>query len=93
MPRHPLPYRPRPPSPCPPWRVARWKKMFLSNWKCKLECLLAKERRRRAAAEKKARKNAMKTSRLQRRLAKILNEIATVEPVESDPYLKVEMED
>ena len=86
-------HRPRPPPPCPPWRVARWKKQFLSNCKGKLGYLLAKERRRRAAAEKKARQHAMKATKLQRRLAKILNEIATVEPVESDPYLEVEMED
>ena len=70
-----------------------WKKQFLSNYKGELGYLLAKERRRRRVAEKKARQNAMKATRLQRRLAKILNEIATVEPVDSDPYLKVELED
>lgn len=93
MPRHPLPQRPRPPLPCPPWRVARWKQQFLSTYKRKFHYLLAKEVRRRRVAEKKARRNAMQTLKLQRRLAKILNEIAAVEPVESDPYLKVEMED
>ena len=93
MPRHPL----RRHLQFPPWRVALWKKRFLSNYKGKLNYLLAKERRRRRVAEKKARQNAMQTLKLQRRLAKILTEIATVEPVEepveSDPYLKVELED
>ena len=74
----------------PPWRVALWKKRFLSNYKGKLNYLLAKERRRRRIAEKKARRHAMN---LQRRLAKILSEIETVQAAKSDPYLKVEMED
>ena len=91
MPRNPLPH-PRPSSACPPWHVARWTRQ-LSNYKRALNYLLAKERRRRRVAEKKASQNKMQTLKLQRRLAKILSEIATVQPVKSDPYLKVEMED
>ena len=59
----------------------------------KYRALLAKERRRRVVAETKANRNARKASKLERRLAKILNEIAASEPVDSDPYLKIEMED
>ena len=54
--------------------------------------LLAKERRRRAVAETKANRNARKACKLERRLAKILDEIAASEPVKSDPYCKIELE-
>ena len=58
----------------------------------KYRALLAKERRRRVVAETKANRNERKASKLQRRLAKILGEIATFEPVKSDPYCKIELE-
>ena len=96
MPRHPLP-RPTPPPCCPPWRVASWKKLIethkrtMSIYK-RCRGLLAKERRRRVVAETKARRNAKNAYKLQRRLAKILDEIATFEPVKSDPYYKIELE-
>ena len=89
MPRHPL----RRHLQFPPWRVALWKKRFLSNYKGKLNYLLAKERRRRRVAEKQARQHATKAAKLQRRLAKILSEIETVQAAKSDPYLNIEMED
>lgn len=92
MPRHLLPH-PRPPPPCcPPWRVARWKKHFLFICRRALNHLLAKERRRRRLAERRARQHASKALKLQRRLATMLAEISAVEPVKSDPYLKAELE-
>ena len=96
MPRNPLPH-PTPPPCCPPWRVASWKKLIENHKRTfniykKYQALLAKERRRRVVAETKANRNARKASKLERRLAKILNEIAASERVKSDPYCKIELE-
>ena len=46
----------------------------------------------RVVAETKANRNARKACKLERRLAKILAEIAAFEPVKSDPYCKIELE-
>ena len=96
MPRNPLPH-PTPPPCCPPWRAASWKKLIENHKRTfsiyrKYRALLAKERRRRAVAETKANRNARKACKLERRLAKILDEIATSEPAKSDPYCKIELE-
>ena len=89
--------RPTPPQCCPPWRVASWKKLIENHKRTvsiyrKYRALLAKERRRRVVAETKANRNARKACKLERRLAKILDEIAAFEPVKSDPYCKIELE-
>ena len=96
MPRNPLPHRTPPPC-CPPWRAASWQKLIENHKRTvniyrKYRALLAKERRRRVIAETKANRNARKACKLERRLAKILDEIATFEPVKSDPYFKIELE-
>ena len=98
MPRHPLP-RATPPPPCPPWLVGRagYKKQFenyqrtLKYYK-RYQALLAKEPRRRATAEKRARQHMLMARELKRRLSKILVETAPTGPATMDPYLKAELE-